>query len=170
MFLFVDTAVVLLVLGFARSGWRRGLTSAAIDLVGFGVAAILAVRFSGLLAELYLWIGLSEGWARLAGGLTIFIPIVIGTAAIGWTVGRVVRLPGLRMTDRVLGLAFGILTAAVVLAVGLVVAKAAPVPETLTEAVERSPTAGAFLDLTSPVTDPLQRFAERHVGHILPGA
>lgn len=170
MFLFVDTAVVLLVLGFARSGWRRGLTSATIDLVGFGIAALLAVRFSDLLAGLYRWMGLSGGWARLAGGLTIFVPIVVATAAIGWTVGRVVRLPGLRMTDRVLGLGAGILTAAIVLAVGLVVAKAGPVPDAVTGAVERSPTASLFLDLTSPVTDPLQRFAERHVGHVLQGS
>lgn len=169
MFLLVDTAVVLLVLGFARSGWRRGLTSAAIDLVGFGVAALLAVRFSGAVGALYRTIGLSDGWAAVAGGLTIFVPIVVGTAALGWTVGRVVRLPGLRMTDRVLGVAFGVLTAAVVLAVGLVVAKAGPVPDVLTRAVERSPTAGLFLDATSPVTEPLERFAERHVGRVIPG-
>lgn len=131
------------------------------------MAALLAVRFADLAAGIYRWMGLSDGWSRLAGGLTIFVPIVVGTAAMGWTVGRVVRLPGLRMTDKVLGLAFGVLTAAVVLAVGLVVARAAPVPLWLTEAVERSPTAELFLDATSPVTDPLGRFAERHVGHVL---
>ncbi len=167
MFLFIDTAVLLLVLGLARAGWKRGFVTQAIDLVGFTVAVILALRFHPLTSLPFAWLGLSAGWAGLAGGLTIFVPLIVGVAIVGAKMGRVARQPGLHATNRVLGIGFGATWAAVVATFAMLVTQFAPVPVGLSDAVRRSPTARVLLSSNSPPAKLLQRAAEAEAENIL---
>lgn len=161
MFAFVDTFILLLVLGLARAGWRRGFASQVIDLVGFSAAVVAALRFHDLAAAGWRAVGLGGGAASLAGGLTIFVPLIVAVAIVGAKVGRVVMQPGLRMTNKLAGVALGITWAAVGVTFALLVAQVAPVPLGLADAVRRSPTARLLLDVADPVTGVLQRIAER---------
>lgn len=159
MFLFVDTAIVLLVIGLVRSGWRRGFVSYAIDLVGFTAALLLSVRYFGWPAAAWRLGGLSDRWAALAGGLTIFVPFIIAVGAIGWRAGKVALVPGLRTTNRFLGAGFGALWAAVVLTFVLLVAHLLPLPDGVTGAIRRSPVAGFLLRTAEPATGFVERYA-----------
>lgn len=170
MFLFIDSFVLLLVLGLARSGWRRGFAHQVIDLVGFVVAVIAALRLYPVLAAPYRAFGLDAGPAALAGGLTVFVPLIVAVALIGRKAGRIVAQPGIRMTNKLLGLGAGVATAAVGLTVILSAARALPVPEALTDAVRRSPTAGVLLDAATPLTRALEAVAPERVRRLLPQA
>lgn len=160
MFVFVDLFILLTTAGLARAGWRRGLAAQAIDVFGFGAALLLAVRLHAAPAEPFRWVGVSEGWASLWGGLVVFVPLIVAVAWVGAKVGRVMMQPGLRMTNKVLGVAFGVATAAVVLTFVLIIGNVAPVPLGLAQAAARSPLGGALLDLAAPVQGPLRSFAE----------
>lgn len=167
MFALIDLSVLILVAGLARAGWRRGFASQAIDLVGFTVALLLAIRFYGPVAVPYRALGASDGWAALAGGLTVFVPLIIAVAVVGAKVGRVVMQPGLHLTNRLLGIGFGVAWAAVVLTFVLLVSQFAPVPLGISDAVRRSPTARLLLSSASPATRLLQGVAERDAEKLL---
>jgi uncharacterized protein YkwD len=166
VFFVVDAFVFFLVLGLARAGWRRGFTSMAIDLAGFTVALLLALRLHGVPATAFrlVW---SDGWAALAGGLSIFVPLIVVTAIVGSRVGRVMLQPGLRMTNKLLGVGFGVAWAAIALTFALLVTQFAPAPLGLSDAVRRSPTAKLVLSAAAPVTRLLQGVAQRDADKII---
>ena len=64
---FVDIAILLLVLGAARSGWRRGLVFYVIDLVGFVASVLLAIRFHSYPAVFWELLGWSQRGRRSSG-------------------------------------------------------------------------------------------------------
>lgn len=134
----------------ARSGFKRGLVFYLIDLVGFVGSVIAAVRFHEIPAEAFAAVGLSTRNAAIAGGLAIFVPLIVLTALIGRRASRAVFVPGLFTTNRVLGAAFAALLAVSVVIVGLLFARAADLPFGLGRLVERSLIAPAVLEAAAP--------------------
>lgn len=134
----------------ARSGFKRGLVFYLIDLVGFVGSVIAAVRFHEIPAEAFEAVGLSARNAAIAGGLAIFVPLIVLTALIGRRASRAVFVPGLFTTNRVLGAAFAALLAVSVVVVGLLFARAADLPFGLGRLVERSLIAPAVLEAAAP--------------------
>jgi len=116
------------VLATARSGWRRGFVFYVIDLVGFIGAVVLAIRFHEIPATVIEGIGLSQRTSSIIGGLTIFIPLIVLTAIVGSKAHKAVFRPGVFMTNRILGAAFGAALAAAIIIVGLLFARAADIP------------------------------------------
>lgn len=113
---FVDSALLAVAAFRARAGWRRGFVAQALDVAGFGVALVLAYRFWCVLAGPWARLGLSPGWASVAGALTAFVPVIVAVAITGWKLGRITRQPGLNLTNRLLGAALALLLAAVAFA------------------------------------------------------
>jgi uncharacterized membrane protein required for colicin V production len=136
----------------ARSGFRRGLVFYAIDLVGFVGAVVLAIRFHEIPAIVFDAFGLSARNAAIAGGLAIFVPLIVLTAIIGGRLSRAVFVPGLFTTNRVLGAAFAAALAVTIVVVGLLFARAAALPFGLSDLVERSLIAPRVLDAVAPAT------------------
>lgn len=152
MALFVDLGMILLVLGMARSGFRRGLVFYAVDLVGFVASVIAAIRFHEIPAIAFELIGLSTRNAAIAGGLAIFVPLIALTAIVGGRLSRAVFVPGLFTTNRILGAAFAAALSVAIVVVGLLFARAAALPFGLSDLVERSLVAPRVLDAVAPAT------------------
>lgn len=150
MALLVDLGIVLLVLGMARSGFRRGLVFYAIDLVGFVGSVIAAIRFHEIPAIAFELLGLSTRNAAIAGGLAIFVPLIALTAIVGRRLSRAVFAPGLFTTNRVLGAAFAAALGVAIVVVGLLFARAADLPFGLSDLVERSLIAPRVMDAVAP--------------------
>jgi hypothetical protein len=138
------------VLGLAREGWRRGFVFFAIDLVGFVVAVIAAVRLHEIPGALYDGLGVSSRWSSILGGLTIFVPIIVVVAIVGGRLSKGVYKPGLWATNRVLGIAFGAGLGIAVITVGLIAARVVELPLGLTGLIERSPIGNQVVAWTSP--------------------
>jgi uncharacterized membrane protein required for colicin V production len=148
---FVDFAIVLFVLGAARSGWRRGLVFYLIDLVGFVASVLIAIRFHEIPAIGFDFIGLSETWAAFLGGLVIFVPLIVFTAIVGSRAAGAVYKPGLFTTNRALGAALAATFAVVAAIVGLLFLRAAPIPFGLGDLIKRSTIAPAVIGWAEPV-------------------
>jgi uncharacterized protein YkwD len=165
MFFFFDVLILGVVLGLARAGWRRGFVSQAIDLVGFALAVLATVRlypFTRIAFDLVL----SEGWAAAAGGLAVFVPLIVLTAIVGAKAGRVAMLPGLHLTNRIAGIGFGAALGIAVLTFALLVIQFAPVPLWLSDAARRSPASRLLLSAGSPVAGALEGVAQRDAERI----
>jgi uncharacterized membrane protein required for colicin V production len=138
------------VLGAARSGWRRGFVFFVVDLVGFVVAVLAAIRFHEIPATVIEGLGPSPRTSAIVGGLLIFIPLIVATAYVGSKAHRAVFKPGLFTTNRLLGAAFGAALAAAIVIVGLLFARSADLPFGIGDQVENSAIAPRVLEGVEP--------------------
>ena len=115
----VDYVIVFLALVSAAVGIWRGFTTEALSLVTLLAAIGLAWMFAGLLApSLGSWAASPE--VRLwSARVIIFVIVLVAGGLVSWLARKLVRHTGLSGLDRTLGAAFGLLRAAVLL--GLVV-------------------------------------------------
>ena len=102
----LDVVLVLLVLGYAASGWRQGAVAAVLGLVGLVGGAYLAVRYAPDLLERS--VGLDVG---TTGGILAVVAVVLLVATLAQGVALVVaarvreavRFPGYHLLDSALG-------------------------------------------------------------------
>jgi uncharacterized membrane protein required for colicin V production len=146
---FVDIAILLAVLGVARSGWRRGAVFFLIDLVGFAAAVIVAVRFHRLPAGVFEALGADERWALVLGGLTIFIPLIVLVAKVGSRLSRAMYKPGLLSLDKILGATIAAAFALTAVVVGLLFLRSV-LPSGASEFLTRSSIASGVVEASAP--------------------
>ncbi|HVL82098.1 MAG TPA: CvpA family protein [Actinomycetota bacterium] len=161
MFALVDLALLGACYTLARVGWRRGFATQALDLFGFGIGLIAALRFYRLPAAPLRWVGVGPGTAYVVGGALIFVPIIIAVALLGLKVNRVTWQPGIHLTNRVVGAGFGVALATTAMTFLMLVSQLAPLPLGLSDAVRRSPSGRLLLSSAFPATRILQRVAAR---------
>lgn len=121
-----------------------------IDLVGFVGALVAAVRFHEIFATLYESIGLSHRMSIFAGGLTIFVPLIVVVAIIGGRAAKAVFKPGLFTTNRVLGAAVGGALAVTIAAVAMMALRSPSIPFGAGRFVQRSPLGQQLVDWVAP--------------------
>ena len=120
---FFDIILLVILLFFVLSGFRRGIVRSAIELAGFVAALVLSARFSGRIAEALLpvagqWFPSApqHGTAvRVLAAAAVFILCEIAAGWIASAADRVFRLPVLRQINALLGGAFGFFKGAAVL-------------------------------------------------------
>ena len=117
----VDYVIVFLALISAGVGIWRGFTTEALSLITLLAAIGLAWMFAGLLApSLSGWAGSSE--VRLwSARVIIFVIVLVIGGLVSWVARKLVRHTGLSGLDRTLGAAFGLLRAAVLLGLAVIV-------------------------------------------------
>jgi membrane protein required for colicin V production len=117
----VDYVIVFLVLVSSLVGIWRGFTTEALSLVTLLAAIGLAWTFAGAVEPaLGNWV--SEAEVRLwAARFIIFVSVLLIGGLVSWLARKLVRHSGLTGLDRTLGAAFGLLRAAVVVGLAVIV-------------------------------------------------
>lgn len=108
LYIVVDILVVLFLLIWARTGWRRGLIVELATLVGLIIGIFLAFRFSPFLSERLGWTNNpmvdSAIWFSI-----VFIAVYILAQVIGeWLSGKAKRIR-LGVLDKILGLGLSVI-------------------------------------------------------------
>lgn len=100
---YVDLVLILLLVVAGVSGYRKGLITAALSLVGAVAGALLGLQVAPLLAS-----RVDEQLAKVGiGGVLVVVGIIVGTAAGGWLgslVARQLRWQPAVAVDRGLGM------------------------------------------------------------------
>lgn len=117
----VDYVILFLALVSAAVGVWRGFTSEALSLVTLLAAIFLAWTFASQLEpSLGSWASAVE--VRLwAARFIIFVSVLVIGGLISWLARKLIRHSGLSGLDRVLGAGFGLLRAAVLVGLAVIV-------------------------------------------------
>jgi membrane protein required for colicin V production len=117
----VDYVILFLALVSAAVGMWRGLTTEMLSLLTLLAAIGLAWTFAGVLEpSLGNWASAVE--VRLwAARFIIFVSVLVIGGLVSWLARKLIRHSGLSGLDRTLGGAFGLLRAAVVVGLAVIV-------------------------------------------------
>lgn len=89
-------------------GLWRGVVSEVLALVAWGIGVFAAIEY-GAAAGTALCAGLSDPAVRtLAGCVTIFVGVLVAMALVRMAVSSMVKALGLSVSDRLLGMLFGL--------------------------------------------------------------
>ena len=102
--------IVLIVLG-AGIGLARGLVRILIGILSLVVAFFLASRYQDQIAAVLTSRHVSEGPARIAAYVLVFMATMIAGGLVAWAVGKLLKLAMLSFPDRLAGGALGIVAA-----------------------------------------------------------
>ncbi len=127
----VDFVIVFLALVSAAVGVWRGFTSEALSLLTLLAAIGLAWTFAGRLEpSLGNWASAVE--VRLwAARFIIFVSVLVIGGLVSWLARKLVRHSGLSGLDRTLGAGFGLLRAAVLVGLAVIVLQFAELDQEL---------------------------------------
>lgn len=115
--IWVDYAILAIVLISAFVSLLRGFVKEALSLMGWVLAFWISLTFSGNLAAV-LKNSISSPTLRLIAAFAIlFLLALMVTAVVNYFASRLVAVTGLTGTDRMLGMVFGILRGMVLVAV-----------------------------------------------------
>lgn len=125
----VDYAILGVVLVSAVVSLLRGFIKEALSLTGWIVAIWVALAFASRLSEMLAGL-ISSPSLRIVVAFTIlFIVTLVLAALVNFFASQLVKRTGLTGTDRVLGMFFGILRGAVIVAVLVLFAGLSTVPQ-----------------------------------------
>jgi S1-C subfamily serine protease len=110
----LDVALLLVLLGYAVSGFRQGLVLGALSTAGFLAGAVVAMWLLPSLVDRW-----SPGWPRTAVVVVAVLALAWGGQALGSVLGHrvrgVVTWQPVRVIDAVLGAVSGVVVVALVL-------------------------------------------------------
>ena len=102
---YVAIGIVALSLLF---GLWRGVVGEVIALLAWGLAIFAAVKFGATIGH-WIFTGVGDPALRtLAGCVVIFVGVLIVMALIRMLIGSMVKALGLSVSDRILGMVFGL--------------------------------------------------------------
>ena len=81
-FPFVDLLFFLFVAFYGYRGYQRGVLREGLDLVGFLLGILLALRFYSHVGKVFELVGVGAGWAAFLGGALIFALFVVGAGVL----------------------------------------------------------------------------------------
>lgn len=109
-----DWVVIGILTVSAAIGAWRGLVGEALAILGWIVALTCAWLF-GTTVGAQVFAGISEPALRAAAGMvTVVLLVLIGMAVIRWLLRKLLKALGLSLTDRLLGVLFGLARGAVI--------------------------------------------------------
>jgi uncharacterized membrane protein required for colicin V production len=135
----LDFILGLYLAALAVRGWVRGFVKEALDLAGLVFGVFFGFRVSApvgdFLADRF---AVTPEWARLGAGIVIFILVGVGFSILAATLGRFMRLPGLNLSNRLLGSGIAAAWGIFLLLVLVAVIEAVSVPDSISQTVEDS--------------------------------
>lgn len=140
-------------------GLWRGVVGELIALLAWGLAIFASIEF-GVRAGQIVFAGLADpAWRALAGCVTIFVAVLVIMALFRMLVRSLVKALGLTLSDRLLGMCFGLLRGVLVCMVMVALAgmTSAPTQPWWREAVLSAPLETAVLAARSWLPDDLAK-------------
>lgn len=128
-----DWGVLAVIALSAVLGIARGLVRELFALVGWIVAGAVGVLYATPVGDAVariapeLGLGVQPRWAF--GFLIVFLAVLIGAGFVALALGKLMRIAGLAMSDRVLGGVFGVARGLVILVVAVMLAGLTPIPQ-----------------------------------------
>lgn len=107
----LDWGLIVLFAAGTLLGLFRGFMRILIGILSLIVAFFLASRWQDPLAQILVSRHVSEGPARVAAYLIVFVGTMIAGALVAWIVGRLLKIAMLSWADRLAGAALGLLAA-----------------------------------------------------------
>lgn len=160
----LDFLLGLYLAGLLLRGWIRGFVKELLDLVGLVLGVIVAFRLSGPFGDLIAdRFGVTPEWARIGAGIALFIIVGLGLAVVAHLLGKVMRLPGLNLSNRLLGAGFAVAWGITILLVVVSLLRALPMPSAVDGALEDSTIVGALASPESPTQKVFQDLAGDNV-------
>ncbi len=141
----LDLLLIALAAAFAIHGAARGFTRQILGLAATLAGLLLACWFYGSAGAFLLPYVSHKGIASFLGFLIVFLSVQTLGALAGWLASRFIRSIGLSWMDRLLGVVFGLLKAALI-GVTLVVGLTAFAHQPLPAAVAGSRLAPVFVE------------------------
>ncbi|EAR08473.1 CvpA family protein [Reinekea blandensis] len=121
--IFLDWAILGILLVSALISIRRGFTKEAMSLASWVAALVIARLFSDNLASLLTgWLA-DEAHRYTASFIILFLATLIVGSLINHLLGEFVRMTGLTGTDRALGVVFGLLRGIIIVVAVLALGK-----------------------------------------------
>ena len=107
----LDIGLIVLIVFGAGIGLARGLVRILIGILSLVVAFFLASRYQDQIAAVLTSRHVSEGPARVAAYVLVFMATMIAGGLVAWGVGKLLKLAMLSFPDRLAGGALGIVAA-----------------------------------------------------------
>ncbi len=105
---FFDYVVLSLIALSLLFGLWRGVVGELISLAAWALAIVAAIEFGATLGQM-LFTSLSDPALRaLAGCVTVFVAVLIVMALVRMLLSSMVKALGLSVSDRILGMLFGV--------------------------------------------------------------
>jgi membrane protein required for colicin V production len=128
----VDYFTLVVLLASALIGISRGLFKEVLALASWFIAAWVAYRYSSYLSLEWLSsFHLEELVSLGASFLILFVLTLIACGLLGGVVQKIILSAGLSLTDRFLGLIFGLMRGVLVVVVLATLALLTPIPQTV---------------------------------------
>ncbi len=125
----IDIAIIALIVLSALLSLFRGFVKEALALASWLIALWVAMIFyEDLAAVLAQWIA-EPSVQNIAAFSLIFIGILLVGALVNYLASKLVVKTGLAMTDRMLGVVFGVARGAVIVAILVLFAGLTPMPQ-----------------------------------------
>jgi len=135
----IDFILGLYLAGLFVRGWLRGFVKELLDLAGLIIGIAVAFRLSGPFGDfLSDRFGVTPEWARIGAGIALFLIVGMGMAVLAFYLGKVVRLPGLNLVNRIAGAGLAGAWGIVLVLVVVTLLQALPMPPVVDETLDGS--------------------------------
>lgn len=157
----LDFLLGLYLAGLLVRGWLRGLVKEVLDLAGLVLGVVIAFRLSAPFGDFISdRFDVTPEWARIGAGIALFLIVGIGLSVLAFWLGKVMKLPGLNLSNRLLGAGFAVAWGITILLVLVSIVRALPLPSAVDETLADS----AVVEAVASPDAPTQRLFQTLAG------
>ncbi len=125
----IDFLLGIYLAGLAVRGWLRGLVKEAVDLAGMVLGVVVAFRVSAPVGDfLSNRFGVSPEAGRIGAAIALFLLVGVGLSVAAHYLTKLMRLPGLNLSNRLLGAVLAGLWGALIALAMITIAQAVSSP------------------------------------------
>lgn len=127
--IWVDYTIIGIIALSTLIGLIRGLIREALSLIAWVVAFWVAITFAPRVAEFFTAYISAPSMQLAAAFVSLFVVALILAAIVNYLITRLVDKTGLKGTDHMLGVIFGVARGVIVVAILVLLAGATPIPK-----------------------------------------